>query len=156
MSDDDVQAVVAYLRSQPAIANDSPETSLGLLGALVIGSGMFQTSAQPPITGPVAAPPAGQTKEYGGYLVGIAACRTCHGPTLSGGGGGFVPAGPNLAAIVPSWTDAQFIATIRNGADPSGHTLDPEEMPWRALSATFTDDDLRAIYAYVRDLGQQR
>lgn len=44
---------------------------------------------------------------------------------------------------------------IRTGTDPSGHRLDPEQMPWEGFSAAFGDDELRAIYAYIRSLPQQ-
>jgi len=155
MSDDDVQSVVAFLRSQPAVVRETPEGSLSLLGAPIIASGMFPTSVQPPITGPVTGPPRGPTAEYGNYVVALAACRDCHGPGLTGGTGGFTPSGPNLTAIVPGWTDAQFIATLRTGTEPSGHRLDPEQMPWEGFSAAFGDDELRAIYAYIRSLPQQ-
>jgi mono/diheme cytochrome c family protein len=155
MSDDDVQSVVAYLRSQPAVGQPTPDGALSLLGALVIGSGMFPTSVQPPITGPVAAPPRGASPEYGNYLVTLSSCRDCHGPGLTGGTGGFTPVGPNLPAILAGWTDQQFITTMRTGTDPSGHQLDPNQMPWEGISAAFADDELRAIYTYVRTLPQE-
>ncbi|MCA1554358.1 MAG: cytochrome c, partial [Chloroflexi bacterium] len=72
-----------------------------------------------------------------------------------GGGtpGGFgPPAGPNLTAIVPKWTDADFLKTIRTGTDPAGHKLDPEQMPYTEISAATTDDDLKAIYLYLKSL----
>jgi cytochrome c553 len=155
MSDEDVQSVVAFLRSQPAVTGDTPESALSFLGALIIGSGMFPMSAQPPITGPVSAPPRGPTPEYGNYLVTLSSCRDCHGHGLTGGTGGFTPVGPNLTAVLAGWTDPQFVATIRTGTDPSGHRLDPEQMPWEGISAAFADDELRAIYAYIRSLPQQ-
>jgi cytochrome c553 len=154
MSDDDVAALVAYLRSQPAVSRDTPENAVNLIGALVLGSGMFSTSAQPPITAPVVAPPAGNSAQFGRYLVDIGGCRSCHGEQLTGGtpSGFGPPPGPNIVAIIHDWSDAQYISTIRTGTDPAGHVLDPEQMPWRQLSATFTDDELRAIYTYVRSL----
>ena len=63
-SDADVQALVAYLRSQPAVDNPQPARNLNVLAALFLGMGMFPTSAQAPV-GSVAAPPAGPTAEYG-------------------------------------------------------------------------------------------
>ena len=57
LSDTDVQAIVAYLRSQPAVPPGTPPTRLNVLAALFVGSGMFPTSAQAPITRPVVAPP---------------------------------------------------------------------------------------------------
>lgn len=157
LSDADVQAVVAYIRSQPATPNkpqnDTPSNSLNLLGLLFIGGGLFPTSAQPPITQPVIAPPEGKTADYGKYLVDISDCRSCHGHDLAGGTAGFgPPPGPNLTVLVPNWTEADFVKTIRTGVDPTGKSLNPDNMPWKVFSAMYNDDDLGAIYQYVHGL----
>ena len=49
LSDADVQALVAYLRSQPAVDNPQPARNLNILAALFLGAGLFPTSAQPPV-----------------------------------------------------------------------------------------------------------
>jgi cytochrome c553 len=156
LSDSDVQSIVAYLRSQPATPNkpqnDTPSNSLNLLGALFVGGGMFTTSAQPPITHPVVAPPAGVTSDYGKYLVSVSGCRGCHGADLAGGTGDFGPPGPNLTVLVPKWSQADFVKTIRTGVDPSGKSLNPDYMPWKEFSAAYTDDELGAIYQYLHGL----
>lgn len=152
MGDGDVQALVAYLRAQPAVERQTPATQLTLLGAILVGVGVFPYSPQPPIAGPVAAPPAGATAAYGQYLVTIAGCRECHGADLRGGTSQFVPVGPNLLAILAQWSAEEFVTTIRTGVDPYGHALDPETMPWQAYAAAFGDEELAAIYAYVRTL----
>ena len=81
MSDADAQAMVAYLRSTPAVEREVPKTNLNALGAIIVASGMFPTSAQPPITGPVASPQPG-TVANGEYV--ISTCRDCHGQDLAG------------------------------------------------------------------------
>ncbi len=153
-SDADVQAVVAYLRSQPAVNHDTPTNDLGPVAMFLVGAGIFPTAVQQPITQPVIAPPAGVTADYGKYLVDVSGCRVCHGEYLAGGKpGGFTPVGPNLTVIVPKWnSDADFVKTIRTGVDPTGHTLNPDMMPYKELSAMYTDDELRAIYQYVHGL----
>src|SRR4051812_29276892 len=65
MSDSDVHAVVAYLRSQPASGAASPSAKLNVLAAVIVGVGIFQTAAQPAITTPIVAPAEGRTPEYG-------------------------------------------------------------------------------------------
>lgn len=152
MSDDDVQALVAYLRTQPAVERQTPETQLTLLGAILVGVGVFPYSPQPPIAGPVEAPPIGPTSTYGQYLLTISGCRECHGADLRGGTSQFVPVGPNLLAILAQWSAEEFVTTIRTGVDPYGHALDPETMPWQAYATAFEDEELEAIYAYIRTL----
>ncbi len=153
MSDADVQAIVAYLRSQPAVDRSTPPRDLNLIGTMLIGAGLFPTAAQAPIAGPVAPPPAGPTAAHGQYLVAISGCRTCHGADLAGGSAnGGPPPGPNLTLIVPKWTATQFVTTIRTGTDPNGYSLRPDMMPWKEFSAAYSDEELAAIYAYLHGL----
>jgi mono/diheme cytochrome c family protein len=147
LSDADIEAVIAYLRSQPAVVNDTPQPpdSPTMLGAIMLALGMVPV--EPPVTGSITAPPEGPTAEYGAYLVSFQDCVVCHGPNLDGTGQSpVVPAGPSLV-VVKGWTAEQFVTTIRTGVDPSGHQLS-EVMPWRALSK-LTDVELTAIYEFL-------
>lgn len=150
LSDADVQAIVAYLRSQPAVSHDLPDNNLNLFGAFALGAGFFPTNRQPPITQPVSAPPAG-TPEYGKYLVDFSNCQTCHGQDFAGGTNNFVAKGPNLTAIVPNWSESDFVKTIRTGVDPTGHPL-ITAMPWKQFSAAYTDAELGDMYRYLHNL----
>ena len=153
LSDVDVQAIVAYLRSQPARGSSTPTTKLNVIGALFIGAGLAPTSAQPPITQPVVAPAEGASADYGEYLVSILGCRLCHNENLSGrkSGGPGPPGGPNLTLILPRWGAEDFIHTLRTGVNPYGHTL-AEGMPWKQISSFASDEDLKAIYTYLHGL----
>ncbi len=148
LSDEDLQAVIAYLRSQPAIQNETPPDNPNLLFAIFSGAGLVPEPK--PITGAVVAPPLGATADYGEYIVSYAGCRDCHGANLRGGGGGLTPAGPNLE-VVTGWTQDQFIATMRTGVDPGGHALDPRQMPWESIGK-LDDVELLALYEYLRGL----
>jgi mono/diheme cytochrome c family protein len=151
LSDADVQALVAYLRTQPAVERQIPETQPSLLGAMLVGAGLFR--AQPPLTASVVAPPAGPSPEYGQYLVTISGCARCHGDTLQGGNpDGFAPAGPNLLAIVSQWDADEFVETMQTGVDPYGNRIDPETMRWQDYSAAFDAEELEAMDAYIRSL----
>jgi mono/diheme cytochrome c family protein len=152
LSDSDVQAVVAYLRSQPAVNHSTPPRDISLLGLVIVGAGLFPTAEQPHIDQPQAAPPPGVTPEYGQYLVDITGCRTCHGPALEGRApGGFgPPAGPNLKALVPTWQESAFINFFRTGVDAYGRAVDPALMPWQDIGKAYSDDELRAIHTYIR------
>ena len=153
LSDVDVQAIVAYLRSQPAVEPNTPSTKLNVIPAALLGAGVANTSAQPPITQPIVAPAEGASADYGKYLVSILGCRQCHGENLAGRkpGGPGPPAGPNLTLIIPKWSEADFIHTLRSGVDPNNYTL-REGMPWQPISAFARDDDLKAIYTYLHGL----
>jgi hypothetical protein len=95
---------------------------LSLMPHLIIGLGMFPSSVQPPITGPVSAPPQG----------------------------------PPLPPLFQAWTADEFVQIIRTGVDPSGDEIDPEQMPWLDYAAAFTDDEMIAMYEYIRALPAQR
>jgi cytochrome c553 len=154
ISDTDVQALVAYLRSQPGVQHDTPENNFSTIGAILVGTGAPIQTNQQPITQPVVSPPPGVSPEYGQYLVSIMACHICHGANLAGGtpGGFGPPPGPNLTVLVPKWSEADFTKTIRTGVDPTGKSLNPELMPWKALSSALSDDELKAVYAYMKGL----
>jgi mono/diheme cytochrome c family protein len=147
MSDDDVQAIIAYLRSQPATGPESPPTRLNVMGALVAGLDPKLLSVQAPLNGPVVAPAAGVTPEYGQYLSTISGCIECHGTNLSGNPNGPEGPGPSLHPYTNQWSAEQFIQTIRTGVTPDGRALAPS-MPWRDYEL-YSDDDLRAIHAYT-------
>jgi mono/diheme cytochrome c family protein len=153
LSDVDVEAIVAYLRSQPAVGPNTPPTKLNVIAAFLLGAGMAPTSAQPPITHPIVAPAEGVSTEHGKYLVSILGCRLCHGENLTGGksGGPGPPAGPNLMVILMKWGREDFIHTLRTGVDPYNHPL-AEGMPWKAISAFANDTDLEAMYVYLHGL----
>ena len=153
LSDVDVQAIVAYLRSQPAAGPNTPTTKLNVVGALFIGAGLAPTSAQPPITQPIVAPAEDASADYGKYLVSILGCRLCHGENLAGrtSGGPGPPGGPNLTVIVPKWSVEDFNHTLRTGVDPYNHTL-TRGMPWKQISSFASDEDLKAIYTYLHGL----
>ena len=151
MSDEDLQAVVAFLRSQPAVVNETqdPPDQPTLLAAIMLGAGLLP-EGQAPITGVVTAPPKGATVEYGQYVLSYQDCRDCHGEDLTGGKQGqLAPLGPNLR-VVKGWTQEQFITTLRTGVDPSGHPLSAQ-MPWKAIGR-LDDEELAAAYAYLTSL----
>ena len=153
LSDADVEAIVAYLRSQPAVTPNTPPTRLNVLAAFFIGLGIAPTSAQPPITRPIIAPAEGDSAEYGKYLVSILGCRRCHGENSHGRhwrSARFPPA-PNLRVILRSGVLRTSSVPLRTGVDPYNRTL-AEGMPSKAISAFASDADLKAMYVYLHGL----
>jgi mono/diheme cytochrome c family protein len=161
MSDDDVQALVAYLRSQPGAGAPTPNNQLNVLGAIFMNLSDFRTAQQP--VGNVAAPQPG-TPENGKYLVDIIGCSDCHGAQLQGKletGQPGPPAGPNLTLIVPRWTEEQFMAFFNTGTMPGGARVpiitlasgfSEPRMPWSMVRAVTTDNELKDMYAYLHSL----
>ena len=152
LSDADVQAVVAYLRSQTAVQNPQPKRNLNVLAALFLGAGLFPTSAQAPV-GSVVAPLPGPTAEYGKYLVfSYGGCADCHEAALDGvPSNSFAPQAPALKPLALGFTEAQFTAVFRDGRRPDGSPMS-DEMPWKNLGRSLSDDDLRAVQAYLKTL----
>ncbi len=161
LSDDDVQAVVAYLRSQPGTGGPTPSNQFNVLGAVFMNLSDFRTAQQP--AGSVTAPQAG-TPEYGKYMVDIIGCPDCHGAQLQGrieNGQPGPPAGPNLTLIVPKWTEEQFMTFFNTGTLPGGGKVpiltlpsgfSEPRMPWSGVRAATTDDELKVMYAYLHSL----
>lgn len=150
-SDDDLHAIIAYLRSQPALPDPPRQGDFpNLLLAVFVGANLVPP-VPPSVTGPITAPPKGPTAEYGQYVLSYNDCYACHGADYSGGTpGGLAPVGPSLR-VVKGWTREEFITTLRTGIDPSGHALDPAKMPWPTFGK-MDDDELGGIYEYLRAL----
>jgi mono/diheme cytochrome c family protein len=156
MADDDVAAMVAYLRSLPPVDGAPPPSRVGPLGRALYAAGQLplyeaELFAHDGITR--SKPPQGVTVEYGRYLALIGGCHGCHGPTLSGGHipgtpPDFKPAANITPEAIGSYTEADFFRALREGKRPDGTTLD-RMMPVVA-TREMTDDDTRAILAYLR------
>ena len=88
MSDEDLGALIAYLKSVPPVDNQPPQRALMVPGTIIFGvmaygempvSLIDHNAAQS-----VSAPPEGVTAEYGDYLTRVGACIECHGAKLAG------------------------------------------------------------------------
>jgi mono/diheme cytochrome c family protein len=152
LSDADIQALIAYIRSVPAAGRPTPNPPdrLNPLGLIVVGAGLIP-DVKPVFMGTITAPPKAETIAYGQYILSYQDCRSCHGANLGGGvQGQFGPIGPGLA-LVKEWKREEFISTLRTGIDPAGHQLDADRMPWRAIGK-MDDVELGAVYEYLTHL----
>jgi mono/diheme cytochrome c family protein len=148
LSDNDIQAVIAYLHALPPDGEQlsEPLDDFNLIGLVMLGAGLLP-AAPPIITGPISAPDKAPTAAYGNYILSYQDCRSCHGQDLRGGTPGQLgPLGSDLV-VLKDWSSSQFISAMRTGIDPNGHQLS-EQMPWRALGR-MDDDELTAIYRYI-------
>jgi mono/diheme cytochrome c family protein len=159
MSDTDVIAIVAYLRSVKPINNKVEKSKY--------------KSPLPESYGPridhVADVPKGDQIAYGAYLASIGHCMACHTPMVNGkldmtrvgaggrelpapGGGTIIssnltPANPEGIAV---WTDADVKNTIITGVRPDGRRLvRTMAFDWYK---NISQDDLDALIAYLRTL----
>jgi mono/diheme cytochrome c family protein len=164
MSDADALAVARYLESLPPVRNDvrqQPNLVFKIGKALFLG---------PKAGTSVSAPPRGPTLAYGDYLANhVALCSHCHTPrgglrdefdnSRAFAGDATPPKGfpanpanitPDSATGIGRWTESDFLRAIRTGVNPKGDSLN-RFMPWPE-ERRMTDDDLRAIYRYLRTL----
>jgi len=156
LSDDDLGALIAYLKQLPPKGHTLKEPSLGPMGRLMMvqGSGNFQLSAaridhdapRPE------APPPGPTAAYGEYL--SHSCVGCHGQDLTGGPiSGAPPSWPPAANITPhaegigSWSKPDFVEAMRDQVRPDGSNID-SVMP--ADMGKMTDEELTALWKYLQ------
>src|SRR6185295_12784999 len=159
MSDEDAAAIVAYFRSLPPRrkALPSPRIPPEIRGRL--------RPLPPP--GRVAGPDRESPVRSGEYLAAIATCGHCHTPVDDSGApipgmefaGGTRLKGPWGDLHAPNLTpDASgieclgekgFVHAMKTGEMP-GHTLNAI-MPW-GFYRGMTDEDLRAVFAYLASL----
>jgi len=160
LSDDDLAAVIAYIKSVPPVDHVQPPSSVSFTGRVVmtlVPAITFMPAEVIPFDAPrPAAPEPGVTAQYGEYLT--YSCKVCHGLTMSGGViPGFPsdwPPAPNLTwgagSKLPAWEEADFIHFIRTGLR-HGRQVDPKYMPWSSYKF-MTGDELRAVWLYLQSL----
>jgi mono/diheme cytochrome c family protein len=160
MSDEDLASVIVYVRSIDPVRNAVPKTMI---------PEVMKASLPPhqPITEPVPATDMSNPVARGKYLVTLGNCAMCHTPMTPQGqpitrlafGGGLLFKGPwgevSSANITPDpsgisyYDEATFIKTLRTGQ--VGARKLNSIMPW-GYFRNMSDDDLKAIYAYLRTL----
>jgi len=159
MSDEDVDSVIAYVRSVPPVRRAVPTTRL---------PDPVKQSLHPlPPPAPVAEPDRSSPVKYGEYLTKIANCTGCHTPVDPTGAplpgmdwaGGLNLVGPwgNVHSVnltpdpsgIPHYSEELFLKVIHTG-NPGGRPLNPI-MPW-GYFRNMTDPDLKAIFAYLKSL----
>jgi len=154
-SDDDLGAVVAYLKQLPPVDREVPSTRFRFGGRILLVLGQLNILTAPKTrheatTGIAQAP----TAEYGAYLARIGGCAGCHGYGLSGGrvaGPPDLPLAANITrAGIGSWTEADFVTVMRSGRRPDGRMLD-EFMPWRQYGQ-MSDLELHALWLYLESV----
>ncbi len=157
LSDADLSAIVAYLKSVPPVERSSPQPRYGLLAKVLVGAGAFPLAPDLVAATPrlESIPLQGETAAYGAYLVNIAGCTVCHGTALTGAKDPAEPGvtTPNLVSSAATWSAREFEQALRTGQTPDGRAIDPELMPWPGY-AGMTDAELSAIHRYLESFGE--
>jgi mono/diheme cytochrome c family protein len=174
MSDEDMIAIISFLRAQPPVRHEVPENEWTIAGK-VIKSLSSTFKPREDVNPPKTAPEEKATVERGEYLARyVANCVGCHtplddttfqpsGPDFSGGEE-FEPM-PMPGADMQTWfrtpnitpvkgsallkfpDRATFVARFRNGGRQHAGT----PMPWEAF-AKMSDEDIGAIYEFLHSL----
>lgn len=167
MDREDVNSIIAYIRSLEPIENDIPASRVDFPVSLFIKLDIpeFQN---------VKRPDAADRLAYGQYLTTIGACADCHnysdGPNTDfenpfrGGmefkfSSGAITRSANITPDsttgIGLWTEQMFVDRFK-AFDPDSTAFVPvmdggfnTPMPW-TMYAGMHEDDLRAIYAYLR------
>ena len=157
LTDEDLIALVAYVRSLPPLDGQGAEIRLPLPVKALYAFGVIKDSAEriyhalPPPT-PL---PAAVNAAHGAYVAN--GCIGCHGDQLSGGKiPGTPPDWPPAANLTPGKgsvmvnyeTPDKFRAMLRSGKRPDGSAVS-KVMPFRSLAA-LNDTDVDAIYVFLK------
>jgi mono/diheme cytochrome c family protein len=168
MSDDDLTAVISFLRSQQPVKHKVEPSELEFVGRALVTFGLLKP------TGPKFTPPKSAERDstiaYGKYLANsIGNCRGCHikmdnkgrqvGADFSGGGvfppnafsEGYGFVSPNLTpdkttGVITEWSEQQFVDRFKGG-----RLYKDSPMPWGLFSHT-DEVDLKALYKYFHSL----
>ena len=163
MSDEDLTAIISYLRSLKPVKNPVPDHSYNLMG-MVIKAFLFKPAG--PSEPPRSAVWRDTTAAYGKHMVmAVANCNECHtkrndigdyvGKPLAGGTefeeeGKPTLISPNLtpdpSGRIYDWTQEMFIKRFR-----AGKLIAHSHMPWESYGR-MTDDELKAIYNYLQSI----
>ena len=153
--DEDLVALVSYIRKVPPIDNEVPPSSVGLLGklldrfdflAITIAARIDQEADRSDVPDPE------PTAAYGQYLA--MACMGCHGENLSGGRIPGAPASlPTPANLtmhetgLADWTQEDFVKLLNTGVRPDGSEVDP--FMGVASTRAMNDVEKAALWAYL-------
>jgi len=166
MDQNDVKAIIAYIRTLPSVKNDVPESTLDFPMNFIVNTIPAEANPQP-------MPAKTDQVAYGMYIANAADCRECHtkqdkgkevGEPFAGGFEFKMPDGCTIRSAnitadketgIGELTRQMFIAKFKMFADSNYHcpTVKPGQintiMPWDNYAGMDTAD-LGAIYTYLR------
>lgn len=158
MTDEDMTAIISYLRVQKPVKNKVPDHNLNLLGNAVKAFMVKPVGPDGDVAKQIA---KDSSTDYGKYLAtSVANCSGCHtqrdlsgtftGEWFAGGNeiDGFIT--PNITTDSTSrifgWSQQNFVDRFR-----MGRLIPKSPMPWSSFQR-MDDEELKAIYAYLKTL----
>lgn len=170
MDPEDIQSIIAYLRSVPSVENNVDESRADFPVNLLLNT-------MPKLAEPQKRPDKTDILAYGAYLTNASGCAECHTQVdekgmiipevrFSGGREFMFPdksivRSSNLTADLETglgkWTEDMFVQKFKVYADSAyvPPKVEPGEfnsvMPWTMYGHMDTDD-LKAIYAYLKTI----
>jgi mono/diheme cytochrome c family protein len=155
--DEDVAALIAWLRARPAVQGDPGVFEVTAMGKVLdrLDSIPIDVARRIDHQAPRRAPKPNADAHYGSF-VGTS-CRGCHGVTLAGGP---IPGAPPGMAVplnltkhetgLAGWSYADFKTLVQTGKRKNGRKLDAF-MPVESLRA-MNDVELEALWLYLQSV----
>ncbi len=156
LTNEDMGAIIAYLKSLPPVKNDLPDHNIKPLARVLTAFNKFPLlpaekidhtrqsvkSLKPEISA-----------AYGQYVA--VTCSGCHRENFKGGAS-MEPGSPPVPDItktgnIGKWNEAQFSQTLRTGVTPAGKKMNPKFMPW-TMTKEFTDIEMKSVYLFLKSL----
>ena len=153
----DLLSLIKYVRALPKVDRVDKPVSLGLMIKVMLGLGLpFPVdAAKIDHTKPYPKPVAERRGvAFGRFLVqGI--CADCHkedltGGTMEGSPPGFPPAANLTQDALGTWSEADFLRTVKTGVNPSGSKLREPMGNLTKYLARYTDTELKSIWDYLK------
>ncbi len=149
LSDEDLGRILAFLRSRGEGEGWETDVRLGPLARFFVLRGVFEPQAE--LVGrartPPAATPRADTMARGEYLARTV-CTECHG--LDFEGAGELGTAPPLA-VVAGYGPDEFARLMATGEAVGGRELGLMRDVSLSRFSHFTEDEVAALYAYLRE-----
>jgi mono/diheme cytochrome c family protein len=164
----DIKAVIAYIRTLPAVKNDIPKSKADFPMNFIMNTIPGEATPQ-------SIPSKNDTVAYGRYIATAASCTDCHtkqnngkyiGELFAGNFEFRMPDGsiirsanitPDKETGIGTWTKEIFVAKFKMYADSNYHATTVKTgqtntiMPWDNYSGMDTSD-LTALFAYLQTI----
>lgn len=156
LTDEDLGAIVSFLRSRDPGDQPSPKTHINAIGRLMMA--FYKIEFGPLLSAELVSHAADRidhsspsSEQFGEYLA-MTVCTECHGDDLRGSIG---PGAPDLI-VTTAYPLEDFRALMREGTALGGRELGLMARVAMSRFAYFTDDEIDSLHRYLQSLPDQR